>query len=105
MWLRFQILHIIAVKCIDLYVFFGFGIDREREVMNVWDVILAAAVICVVVFAVSKAIKRRGRCAGCDGSCAGCSMCDTEEKRRAWMPKSAVSPDGEKPAAKEEETK
>ena len=57
--------------------------------MNVWDVILAAAVVCVVVFAVSKAIKRRGRCAGCDGSCAGCRICEKEEK----------------PAAKEEETK
>ncbi|MCQ2415035.1 MAG: hypothetical protein MJ063_03200 [Lachnospiraceae bacterium] len=57
--------------------------------MNVWDVILAAAVICAVVFAVSKAIKRRGRCAGCDGSCAGCRICEKEEK----------------PAAKEEETK
>lgn len=72
--------------------------------MNVWDVILAA-VICIVVFAVIKVIKRRGRCAGCDGSCAGCRMCDTEEKRRAWMPKSAAGPDGEKTAEKEEEAK
>ena len=83
--------------------------------MNAWDVILAAAVICVVVFAVSKAIKRRGRCAGCDGSCAGCSICDTEEKLRAGkavggMPndgaaESAAGTDCEKTAAKEEETK
>ena len=57
--------------------------DGEREIMNVWDVILAAAVICIVVFAVIKAIKRRGRCAGCDGSCAGCSLCDKEEKTAA----------------------
>lgn len=79
--------------------------DGEREIMNVWDVILAAAVICIVVFAVIKVIKRRGRCAGCDGSCAGCRMCDTEEKRRAWMPKSAAGTDCEKTAEKEEETK
>ena len=49
--------------------------------MNVWDVILAAAIIVLVAFAVYKSIKRRGRCAGCDGTCESCNVCKREKMK------------------------
>ena len=41
--------------------------------MNLATILVAAAVIALLVFAVVKTVKRKGRCAFCDGSCPGCT--------------------------------
>ncbi len=41
--------------------------------MNIWDVIILAAVAAAVVFAVIRMRKRKG--SGCHTSCSGCEGC------------------------------
>ena len=42
--------------------------------MNLATILVAAAVVLGIAAAIRKIIKRKGRCAFCDGSCPGCDI-------------------------------